>query len=167
MDTPTTKAQLVDLIVEERHRLDAVLEPLSDEQLAQPGVEGELSIKDLLAHIVFWEQRTLETLASAARGQRPAPLDRGEEGDAWLDRVNEEVFAANRDRPLDEVRAAYLRSLQQVISALDGYTDAELFEPGGFERVLGYPPAELIAGDTYEHYQEHAASIGAWIASEE
>ena len=160
---PATKSELLDRITAERARLDALLEPLNSEQLAQPGVEGHLSIKDLLAHIAWWERRMLTVLAFAARGERPPSLTREDEGDAWLDRVNAEVFAQYHGRSLDQVRTEYRQSFQDTIAAIQGYSEAELFDPEGLGRTIGRPALDVIAGNTYGHYEEHISSIRAWL----
>lgn len=161
---PTTKAELIDRIAQERATLDALLAPLPAEELTRPGVEDDHSIKDLMAHVAYWERRTLTLLAYTARGERPPKLAREGEGDAWVDRVNGEVFAANRLRPLDDVYAEYRQSARDTLAALGGYSETELLDPAGLSRLLDYPALAIIAGDTYGHYLEHAASIRAWLA---
>ena len=160
---PATKSELLDRITAERARLDALLEPLSGEQLARPGVEGDLSIKDLMAHIAWWERRMLTVLEFAARGERAPSLAREDEGDTWLDRVNAEVFARSQGRSLDEVRAEYRQSFEETIAAIQGYSEAELFDPEGLGRTIGHPALDVIAGNTYGHYEEHISSIRAWL----
>ena len=66
--------------------------------------------------------------------------------------MNAETFATNRDRSLDNVRAEYPRSGRELLAALDGYSEADLFDEEGFTKVLEFPALYLIAGDTYMHY---------------
>jgi hypothetical protein len=63
MDTPVDKTQLLEWIAASRAELDAVIAPLTDAQMTVPGAEGTLSVKDLLAHVSWWERRTLRALA--------------------------------------------------------------------------------------------------------
>ena len=93
MDTPVDKTQLLEWITASRAELDAVIAPLSDAQMTAPGAEGELSVKDLLAHVSWWERRTLRALAYAARGEAPPKLAAEGEGEAGVNRVNAETFA--------------------------------------------------------------------------
>ena len=163
MDTPTDKTQLLEWITTTRAELDAIIAPLSEEQMTAPGAEGELSIKDLLAHVSWWERRTLRALAYAARGEAPPKLAAEGEGESGVNQVNAETFAANRARTLDDVRAEYAQSGRDLLAALKGYSEADLFDEEGFTRILEFPALYLIAGDTYMHYPDHVASIRDWL----
>jgi Mycothiol maleylpyruvate isomerase N-terminal domain len=41
---------------------------LSDSQLTEPGVTGDWSVKDILAHVTTWEGEALKTCRSSSRG---------------------------------------------------------------------------------------------------
>jgi hypothetical protein len=164
MDTPKDKTQLLDWITATRAELDAVIAPLTDVQMTEPGAEAALSVKDLMAHVSWWERRTLRALAYAARGEAPPKLAAEGEGEDGVNRVNAETFRANRDRALADVRAEYVQSGCDLLAALAGYSEADLFSEDGFTRILEFPALYLIAGDTYLHYPDHVASIRAWLA---
>jgi hypothetical protein len=66
---------------------------------------------------------------------------------------------------LDDVRAEYARSRRDLLAALEGYAEADLFAEDGFTMILEFPALYLIAGDTYLHYPDHVASIHAWLAA--
>ena len=165
IDTPADKIQLLEWITASRTELDAVVAPLTDAQMVAPGAEGALSVKDLLAHVSWWEWRALRALDFAARGEAPPKLAAEGEGEAGVDRVNAETFATNRNRSLDDVRTEYARSGRDLLAALDGYSQADLFDEAGFTKILEFPALYLIAGDTYLHYPDHVASIRAWLAA--
>jgi hypothetical protein len=167
MDTPVDKIQLLEWIAASRAELDAVIAPLTDAQMVAPGAEGALSVKDLLAHVSWWERRTLRALDFAARGEKPPKLAAEGEGEAGVNRVNAETFTTNRDRSLDDVRAEYARSGRDLLAALDGCSEADLFDEEGFTRILEFSALYLIAGDTYMHYPDHVASIRAWLEAEQ
>ena len=44
---------------------------LSDAQLTQPGVVGDWSVKDILAHVTWWEEEALTHLPHILEGQKP------------------------------------------------------------------------------------------------
>ena len=167
MNTPADKAQLLDWISATRAELDAVIAPLSDAQVTASGAESALSVKDLLAHVSWWERRTLRALEYAARGETPPKLAAEGEGEAGVNRVNAETFTANRDRPLADVRAEYAQSGRDLMAALEGYAEADLFDEEGFTRILEFPALYLIAGDTYLHYPDHVASIREWLDADQ
>ena len=48
---PKTKQEILDLIRDERGRLQAVIEQLSEAQIRAPVFEGGRTVKDILIHI--------------------------------------------------------------------------------------------------------------------
>ncbi len=165
MSTPNNVHDLVSLIMAERQRLDALIAAVPESKRTQPTIAG-YSLVDLLGHITWWENHMLDVLESAARGAQPQRLARPGEGEAWVDRVNGETFAANRDRDPATLLAEYHRNAERISTALSGYSDSQLFDPLGFANVLGYPAQAMIAANTYEHYPDHVQAISAWLDSQ-
>ena len=58
-----------------------------------------------------------------------------------------------------DLRTTY-RQIEDSVQALN---DEDLFEPQRFAWMKGSALWELVAGDTYEHYQEHMVSIQEWL----
>ncbi|HEX6289618.1 MAG TPA: DinB family protein, partial [Herpetosiphonaceae bacterium] len=107
MNAPNARADLLARIRSEHTRLEAMLARLSDDQMIQPALDEGWSVKDLLAHITWWEQRMLQLLQAAARGEKaPALLQPGEDWDVAIDRLNAATLAASRDQSLSDVRDA-------------------------------------------------------------
>lgn len=146
---PRSGTPIVEPMRAEHARLEAMLASIPDAQIIQPGTFGEWSVKDMLAHITFWEQR----LIAYINGARESLIRPGEDTQAGIDRVNAEVLAANRDRPLAEVRAAFDSSYQQVLRLAESLSAEDLTN----EEMYG-----LFAGDTFEHYREHRAMLEQW-----
>jgi uncharacterized protein (TIGR03083 family) len=141
---PTTKAQVLERIRAERSAFDALLAGVSDERLARPGVSGGWSIKDILAHVVWWELRTLEKL-----NREVTPLEQpGEDHEAAIQRVNQAVYEEHWDQPSAAIRAAFPASLMRLVEGLEGYTESF---------VLAHE--QDIAMDSYDHYPEHVEAI--------
>jgi DinB family protein len=130
----------------EHARLEARLASLSDEEAIELGRFGEWSVKDMLAHITFWEQR----LIAYVNGAKESLVRPDEDELVAIDRINAEVLAANRDRPLVEVRAAFDASYQQALALAESLSAEDLAD----EVLYG-----LLAGDTFEHYREHIAML--------
>ena len=59
MPRPTSKTDLLQAIDQERGALQALLDTLSPEQMAAPGIVGEWAVKDVLAHLTAWDQMVL------------------------------------------------------------------------------------------------------------
>ena len=170
-ETPSSvrdKADLLERIQRSRLALDATLDRLSEAQLTAPGPDGGWSVKDHLAHITAWEQGIVALLHRrprwAAMGLDEAAI-RGADEDA----INAVLYEQAKDRPLDDVLAAFHDSYRQILVTVDGLSDADLFrtyshyapdEPG---EDSGDPIIGWIIGNTYEHYDEHHRWIKALV----
>lgn len=161
--TDMTKDQLLDRIERAHAAFEAALAGLSEAHMAEPGVQDDWSIKDILAHITFWHRRLSYLVGTAQRGE-PFTSLRGpdEDGQAAVNRANAENYAANQHRPLDELRAEYAQAYDQALASVAALTNADLQAGSQISAALGGSVVELIAGDTYEHYQEHLPPIQAW-----
>ena len=160
MESPLTKAQLIGRIWAEHALLEAVIAPLSAVQMAQPLADG-WSVKDVLAHITVWEGLLVEWLGALATGTPPAtPVPPTREA---VDRLNAAHHTAAQARPLPMVLTAFHRSFGRVLQTVDALpVGADLETPLPQPWAEGVPLGQLIAENTYEHYQEHMAVIRAW-----
>jgi len=88
----------------------------------------------------------------------PAPWPKGLDDD----QVNAIIFERERERSLPEVLEDWRQTHRQLMEAVQAMSDDELF----FQKAawLGDAPfAESIAGNSYEHQQEHAGQIRVWL----
>ena len=146
--TPTTPRELIDRI--ERSWLAWVnaVDGIPDERLAEPMV-GHWSTKDLLGHIAFWEDWVVGHCQRILAG-KPDPG-----GD--MDPINERQVAESKDALVDEQKRYRDETHARLATFLGTIPDDEPKFP---ELV------EALAGETYGHYDEHTAQVGAWRAAE-
>ena len=159
---PTTKKEILVLIQDERRRLQAVLELLSEAQMRAPVFEGGRTVKDILVHIAAWEQKMIQWLSETYAGmvpQRPAP------GMTWddLDQLNEQIYQENKDRSLGEIKDLSLIVFIQAYQAVTGMTKRDLFDGERFPWRNGDPMWHMVAANTWWHYKEHREQIEAWL----
>ncbi len=111
------------------------IDGLTEEQASQPGVVGYYSVKDILAHLAWWEDQTRQVVESG----RDEPID--------VEALNDTIYAANKDVSFGELR-------QRLV---DGHAQArETFAsaPGLTE--------DDVKDDTWEHWDEHGEQIRVW-----
>jgi len=162
MEKIPTKAELVAEIHREWGRLEAVLNGLSEAQMTAQHVLGPWSIKDMLAHISYWEKVLLDRLGAALSGkagQYPPILSEED-----VDRINAQVFAENQARPLSAVLLEFRNLYTGVLTVLEALDEHFLTHP----MPLDYPLDNLIAweiirANTSDHYQEHRLALEAWL----
>jgi hypothetical protein len=156
----TTKAELMQVIQTERQHLTAALDGLSDAEMIRPGQNGDLSVKDTLAHIAEWEQQCLGWYRAGQRGETPN-LPNADISEV-VDRLNRAIYEKHRDRTLADVRAWYESSYTEILAAIEAMTEGEIFSPGRYEWTAAYPLLVVLRANTDEHYAEHAAEITRW-----
>src|SRR6185437_2870434 len=72
---------------------------LSDAQLMEPGVMGEWSVKDILAHVTTWEEEALKYLPLILNGGRPPRYIQA----GGIDAFNAQMAEQQRDMALSDV----------------------------------------------------------------
>ncbi len=153
-----TKDELITKIETEWENLQTALNGLTEEQLHQPGVVGDWTVKDILAHITAWQTRLIASMFKAERGLTPDTT----EGGKTVDQMNERFYQEMKERPFDQVWDDLDASYHQLLSRLENWSEKDLFDPKRFKWMKGQPFLEYIAGDSYEHYEEHAVQIREW-----
>lgn len=153
---------IIERIHTERRRLEKNLALLSDEDILEPGVIGEWSVKDILAHLFDWEQRFLGWYEAGLGGEVPeipAP------GIKWsqLRILNQQVFEKHRNRRLEDVRTEFQSSFTKVLDTIEEIPESDIFEIGkyvwtGKENIGGF-----ILANTANHYQWAKSRIRSWM----
>lgn len=152
MGSPSRKLAILNQIRAAHEPLVALLAPLDEARMTESGVNGEWSVKDVLAHVTWWEQHLLRRLRTGHDDLDVAGADPA----TATDRTNAEVFAANRDRPLAGVRADFEASYREVLATIEAMPDDELAPDEVYE---------AIGWDTFRHYPAHTAMLAAWLAA--
>ena len=144
----------------ERGKLLAALEGLSEEEMARPGAVGRWSVRDVLAHVLAWEEEAVTRLDLLA-AERPQDI-------AWIDDQDEQKLeawnASAHQRYGSLTLAEVLRRLEDVqgriLAGLDSLSEERLGTDAGPVPVRNWLPE-----CTYAHEQEHCADILAWRRS--
>ncbi len=144
--TRTCRDQLLRSTREAHIRLDELLAGLSEEEQIRPGVTGDWSVKDHLAHLTWWEQSVIRILAGAPDPIAAIPGNAKDE-----DAINAYVFAQNRDRSLADVRTAFDVSYQQMLHLIASVPD-DVFDTRH----------DWISGNADSHYDEHLRMLQVW-----
>ena len=84
------RAELLAQLNSEQKAWEALLAEIGEDRMQEPGVQGEWSIKDIVAHLTAWRRRTVGRLEAVASGQPepkaqwPADLKDDDEINAWF-----------------------------------------------------------------------------------
>lgn len=162
MEALLDKPTLLDKVETEYQAFVDLLAPLDGWQLTTPGVVGDWSIKELLAHLTVWQKRLLTVLQAARQGIQPeTPITQITCED--LDRANRVFYEAAKARPLDDVWSVFRATYLQVKQEIAALSEEALKDPERFAWLDGLALEHFIACDTYEHYQEHMLLVRVWL----
>ena len=153
------KSELIKLIHEERRALEKTLARLTHTQMLLPGVDGEWSVKDALAHISAWERCMIDWIGSLMRAETPdIPLP-------WdVDRMNAATFARFKDRPLAEVLEESRDSYHAALALAESLSEEMLQSVYTDTWPMG--PLWLgVAANMNFHYKEHRQDIEKWLST--
>ena len=138
--------------------IEQTVSALNDIQMIQPGVEGEWSMKHLIGHLTYWQQREADFLKRA----RGMTVDRYYPN-ADVDTQNSIAYAENRNRPPAEILEDYRRSYREIVEEVKTLSEADLMETKRFAWTEGEELWSSIAGETYLHSGEHMPAVRKWL----
>ena len=122
---------------------------LDDDKASRPWL-GTWGVRDILIHIVAWDQEMTPALDRIGRGEAPYPAGTYDDFDAWNARFVEARKGAKPVEILADLEASH-RKLVTAASALDDALFAD-----------DAPARALFDGTAPQHYREHAAQIRQW-----
>lgn len=128
----------------------AVVDEVPHERRGSGEVVEGWSVKDLVWHCAYWASFAGEVLASSSSPGFRDPFEGHD--DAYWDAENARVDADGKRKSWDE-----------VIASAD---DARRHVRDAFERAPeGDKPSQWFGEETFEHYDEHAQQIRAFLAA--
>ena len=146
-----TKVQLLEAARRERAALEKLLEELTPEEMVHSAVLGEWSTKDVLAHLIEWEQMVLGWIETGLSGKTPAMPA---EGYKWsqLPALNQQIYEKHHDRPLAEILEQFQNSYQQILASIQEFPEESLFTRGYYPWSGNNALAAYFNSATASHY---------------
>ena len=145
--------RLLDELLEAREALLGELAAVAPESMTTPGLLGEWSARELIAHLGYWAGHAVEIIHAAEE-------DRLEElgvDDPAVDEVNETVARVARETDLATVRKREAASVEVLVERL------RILDPSLLAQRVpdGASLADGIREDGAAHYREHADELRA------
>lgn len=129
---------------------------LEDAELLIPGVTGTWSVRDIIAHVTWWEEESLAHLPAIRRGDRPPRYSVRYGGIAAFNALMTE---RRRQLSLAEVRRQQHDVHARLVAYVREAPDELIARETRFRRRLRL--------DTYGHYPLHSRAIRAWRRARE
>ena len=124
---------------------------LSEAQMMEPGVTGHWSVKDILAHVTWWEEEALKHLPLIIKGGRPPRYSLHYGG---IDAFNAQMTEQKRGLSLSLVLRQLDETHRRLIDYVQSMPEEQFTRETRFRRRLRL--------DTYSHYPKHAKAIREW-----
>ena len=116
---------------------------IPDARLAEPGVTGDWSVKDILTHIAYWEGDLVQTAERTLAGETAVS------DDTDVDLLNQRAYEDRRDWSVERVWDDLHRGHERMVTSI---------------RACPSLTEDEVKVETWEHYEDHIASIRAWRA---
>jgi len=124
---------------------------LSEQQMLENGVTDDWSVKDILAHVSWWEQEALKHLPHILQGFRPPRYSVLYGG---IDAFNAQMTGSKRDLTLSEVQQELDETHRRLVAYIQSVPEELFTSDTRFRRRLRL--------DTYGHYPIHTQAIHNW-----
>ena len=159
------KAQIISTIKDEFGRWEDLLAGMSEEQVNVPLVPSTLSVKDVLAHLMAWQQRSIARLEAARLDREPVfpgwPADLDPEAED-VDQVNAWIYQANHEQSWSDVHRAWRDGYLRFLALGEAIPDKVLLQVGRYPWLAEYALSMVLLA-SYEHHEEHRDALLVWL----
>jgi hypothetical protein len=157
------KEELLNEIARERAALDDALAPLGPRHMTRAGVtRGGWSVKDVLGHLVEWQQMNLDWYAAGLRGEKPAMPAPGFTL-RELPRLNAMIYRKHHRRSLPSVLRDYRSYHDRIVALIQLLPDADLVTVGRFSWTgPSWTLSDYLRASTAAHYLWARTRIRRW-----
>ena len=159
------KSELLDWLQEEHQGWEAFLDQIGEARMEKPGVAGDWTMKDIVAHLTGWNRWLVLRLQAAQRGE-PEPPPPWSAHAQTEDEINAWIYESNRERSLREVLDEMQEVHQLLLAFIEDLPDDVRIERDW--RLVWLGDQRFPAGEFFDHFHDdHEPDIRAWLASVE
>ena len=160
----TMKGHILAALREQFEAWEATLARLGEAAIiARPGPSA-WSVKDEIAHLWAWQERTLARLEAARLDREPHyplwPADANDESEDVTERINAWIFETNRDRTWPVIRQEWRERFLGILETGNEISERDLLDSDRYPWLNGHALAAFLLA-TYDHHQEHLQTLGA------
>jgi hypothetical protein len=162
------KAELLDWLQERYQQWEGFLDQIDPRRMDHHGVNGDWSMKDIVAHLTGWNRWLVARFQAAGRREPEPPppwpvhLETEDEINAW-------IYASNRGRSVREVLEETHQVHQQLLTVIEGLPDdvrIARIEPTYY--LVWVDETRFPASEFFDHFHDdHEPDVRAWLAQEE
>jgi hypothetical protein len=143
-------------------RWETLLSSLTETQITTPLPRSNWSIKDEIAHLRVWQQRSIARNEAALLDRAveypdwPPGLD--PDGEDTTDQINAWIYESNRDLPWSQVHQDWKAGFMRFLETAEGISERDLHNGERYPWLKGYSLAVFLLA-SYDHHQEHLEEL--------
>jgi hypothetical protein len=162
------KAQILNELRDEFDRWENILAGLSEAQITAPDLSDGWSIKDVMAHLWAWQQRSIARMEAALDNTEPKFPKWPEEFDPEMEGqphdLNAWIYEANKDKSWAQVYGNWRTGFLRFIELAEAIPQDDLLTPGRYAWLDGHP-LSLVLTASCEHHEEHHGWLLDYLGS--
>jgi hypothetical protein len=160
------KEEILALLKEEFNRWEELLSGMSEDQATNLSMPTNLSVKDVVAHLWAWQQRSIARMEAAI-------LDREPEYPKWpeyldpeaedVDSINAWIYETYRVKPWSRVHQDWRDGYLHFLELGQQIAEKDLLDHGKYMWMEGYSLADVLLGSYEHHHEDHLVPLQAWL----
>jgi SHS2 domain-containing protein len=153
--SPEQLQALVDDLVAARDEFNEALADVDPALLTAPGLVGEWSARELIAHLAYWAGHAAEALHHAEQGR----IEEFGQDEMDVDARNAVVARVAAETDLATVRQREAAAFEALRDRLKRADPSWLEDQVSYGDTLEY----VVRDDGADHYREHTADLRSWF----
>ena len=161
----TMQEHILAALREQFERWEDLLASMSEAEITAPLAPSEWSVKDVIAHLCAWQQRSIARLAAALDDREPQfpqwPAGLDPESQAQPHQLNAWLYQTYRDQSWSQVHQTWRDGFLRFLDLGAALPEKDLLDAGRYPWLEGHPLAFVLVA-SYDHHQEHLDTLLDW-----
>lgn len=161
------KIQLLKMLNDEFNRWKELLTSMNEEQITDPRLPSNLSIKDVIAHLWAWQQRSIARMDAALHDREPEfprwPEMLHPDTEDNPDQTNAWIYETYREKPWSSVYGDWKTGFLRFLELGEAVPEKDLMDPGRYAWLEGQPLSLVLLSSYEHHHVEHLDPLLAWL----
>lgn len=161
------KNQMLRMLREEFNRWEQLLSGLSEGRITAPQPDSNWSIKDVIAHLMAWQQVSIARLEAAQlEGDPVLPgwlVGLDPESEADLEGFNARIYETYREQPWSRVHQKWRDGFLRFLILGQQIPENNLMDTEKYPWLKGCALFAVLQGSYEHHHDEHLEPLLAWL----
>jgi hypothetical protein len=161
------REKILTMLKEEFNRWEELLAGLSEEQITTLHLPNGWAIKDLMAHLMAWQQISIARLEAAQLDKEPVFPEwlagSDPESEEERDQFNARIYETYRDQPWSRVHQSWRDGFLRFLKMADGIPEDDHLDAEKYPWLKGHALIAVLQGSYEHHHVDHLEPLLAWI----